>query len=113
MELLKTLNLGLSFLVELGAFGALAYWGFTLNTPLALRLAAGIGLPAVIIAVWGRFAAPASSTQLAMPWLAVLQMAVFTLAAALLYAAGKKQWAATLFVAAIVSEIIAIIGHQN
>ncbi|WP_189185307.1 YrdB family protein [Streptomyces albiflavescens] len=55
---MKAANLGVLFLIELGALAAVGYWGFTRDvaTPLAWFL--GLGAPAVLIALWGLFGSP-------------------------------------------------------
>jgi len=47
-----------AFLSELAALAALAWWGFSLDAPGAVRGLAGIGVPLVAAASWGVFAAP-------------------------------------------------------
>lgn len=56
-------NLGLAFLVELGAVAALAYAGFRMGTTVPVRLALGIGAPAAAIVLWGLFAAPRATVS--------------------------------------------------
>jgi hypothetical protein len=54
---IKWANAGLMFFLELGVLIATGYWGFTLQGSLAVRLLAGIGAPALFIAVWAVFGA--------------------------------------------------------
>ncbi len=53
----KTANLGLRFLLELGALAAVAYWGFTTNDGV-LRWALGIAAPVAVAVVWWLFVSP-------------------------------------------------------
>lgn len=55
---MKSLNLLIVFLSELAVIGAVALWGFTLGTGWTLRLFAGVGGPALMIALWWLFGAP-------------------------------------------------------
>ncbi|MFF1721404.1 DUF2568 domain-containing protein [Streptomyces sviceus] len=50
---MKAANLGVLFLIELGALAGAAYWGFTrdVGAPWLLGLAA----PAVLVALWALF----------------------------------------------------------
>ncbi|WP_366937567.1 YrdB family protein [uncultured Microbacterium sp.] len=45
------------FVVELVAFGSLAYWGFA-SFPLPWNIVAGLGAPIVAILVWALFLSP-------------------------------------------------------
>lgn len=45
------------FLAELAVIGATSYWGFTLGAGWAFRILVGLAAPAVMIFLWGRFAA--------------------------------------------------------
>lgn len=49
-----TANLVLRFLLELFAFGSLAWWGFALP-PVPLNVVVGIGAPVVAAVLWGRY----------------------------------------------------------
>ncbi|MEZ0072158.1 YrdB family protein [Planotetraspora sp. GP83] len=53
----KGVNLAVMFLLELGVLASVGYWGFTVSPHLALRLLAGLGGPALFIAVWAIFGA--------------------------------------------------------
>lgn len=48
------INLVLSFVLELAALGAVAYWGWTQHDGLAQMLF-GVGLPVLMAAMWGIF----------------------------------------------------------
>ncbi|WP_330255563.1 YrdB family protein [Nocardia sp. NBC_00565] len=57
MAVIKGANLALMFLLELGVLAGAAVWGFTLDAHPIVCVVAGIGAPAVFIAVWALFAA--------------------------------------------------------
>ena len=48
------INLAVRFLLELAAWGAMGYWGWTQHSGI-LRVVLGIGLPLVAMALWGTF----------------------------------------------------------
>jgi uncharacterized protein DUF2568 len=54
----KASMLVLLFALELVAVVALAYWGFTMDTGLAMRFVFGLGMPALAVLLWAMFAAP-------------------------------------------------------
>jgi len=60
--ILKSLNLALTFFLELAMLAALAYAGFQIASP--LKFVVGIGAPLLAILIWGRFLAPKSPSRL-------------------------------------------------
>lgn len=62
--MIRGLNLGLAFLIELAVLFAVGYWGSTLSSRMPLRLAAGIGAPLLMAMLWGLLAAPKASLPL-------------------------------------------------
>ncbi|TVT46221.1 DUF2568 domain-containing protein, partial [Amycolatopsis rhizosphaerae] len=72
-------NEGLAFLLELVAFGCLAWWGFTVN------FALGLALPILAIVLWGLFAAPRARFRLPVAGVLAVKALVFGSAAAALY----------------------------
>lgn len=68
---------------------AFAYWGFNLEQELTFRFLAGIGAPAVAIAIWGRWVAPKSAHQLEDPPRFVIELALFAAASLGLYLADQ------------------------
>ncbi|WP_131764892.1 YrdB family protein [Candidatus Protofrankia californiensis] len=113
MNILKSLNLLVAFMLELAMLAAFAYWGFHLDTNLFVKLLAGIGAPALIIVIWAMWAAPNASGRLSVPWLPLLKLALFGLAALSLYAGGKKDLAIEMFAVFVVSEALALAWHQE
>ena len=113
MQTLKSANLGLSFLLELCALAALAYWGFQVSSGLIMAVVLGIGAPLLMAGVWGRFAAPASRTRLPMPALLVLKLAIFALAAAALAIAGQPVPAAVFGVVIMINLGLAHLWAQQ
>jgi hypothetical protein len=93
MELLKMINLALMFLLELCMLAALGYWGFTLDQGLAIRVGAGLGAPLLAAVMWGMWMAPKAARPLPEPWHLLLELLIFGLAIAALYAAGRPQLA--------------------
>ena len=93
MEVLKNINLALMFVLELCMLAALGYWGFTLDQGLAVRAIAGLGAPLLAAVVWGIFMAPRASNPLQEPWHLLLELLIFGLAIAALYATGRPRLA--------------------
>jgi hypothetical protein len=91
------INLGLRFLLELAAWAAMGYWGWTQHTGIARWLWV-IGLPLVAMTVWGVFRVPTESGQgvVAVPGIVrlLIEIVEFGGAVWLLFAAGRPQLAA-------------------
>jgi hypothetical protein len=51
------INLAVRFILELAAWGAMGYWGWT-RAEGTLRFVLAIGLPVAAAAIWGTFAVP-------------------------------------------------------
>jgi Protein of unknown function (DUF2568) len=64
VNILKVANLALSFFLEFCMLVGFAYWGFKTGSSLMAQLFLGIGVPLVVIVVWGVFLAPASMRRL-------------------------------------------------
>lgn len=86
---MRALNLGLAFLLELAALAALAYWGYRLDAPIAVRWVTALGAPLALALTWSRIAAPTARRRLARTPLLGFKLLVFTTAAALLYSTGR------------------------
>jgi hypothetical protein len=89
LAMIKSINLALAFFLELCLLTALGYWGFRTGYEWIIKIVLGIGVPAVVIAIWGLFLAPTSSLRLHNPWLLLARIALFGAATAALVAAGR------------------------
>jgi Protein of unknown function (DUF2568) len=97
--------LTVAFASEIAALVALGYWGFAQDGPWGLRLALGIGAPAVAAVLWGVFAAPQAPVQVFV--LAVLvKVLVFGAAVWALIATGHPRLAAALGVLALLGAVL-------
>lgn len=89
MDVIKAANDMLAFLLEIAALAAVALWGFTTGSSLPTRLVLGVGAPAVLIAAWGVWLAPASEQRLSTPWLLIAKLVVIGVATIALVAVGR------------------------
>lgn len=62
--MIRTINLGVAFLLELAVLLAVGYWGFSLTHGAAVRLLTALGGPLLMAILWGVFAAPKASAPL-------------------------------------------------
>jgi Protein of unknown function (DUF2568) len=91
IEVIKSANVALRFLLELCVLAALGYWGFQTGQGLLAKIGLGIGVPLIAAVVWGLVGAPGSPWQLHDPWHLVLEVVVFGAAAVALFAAGSVR----------------------
>lgn len=103
LTILKGVNLGVLFFVELGAVIALCLWGFVVGPNLPLKILLGLGAPAMAIVVWALFGAPRSSRQFHGVAYHALQVVVFGAGALALVAAGQPGLGIGYAIVALVS----------
>ena len=112
IEAIKSLNLGLRFILEMGALGAVGFWGFQLDRGAAVRWIVGIGTPLVVVVVWSVFIAPGSDNALSQT--TRMWVGTFVLAAcAAALAAARQPVLAGIFAAGIVANALLMqVWHQ-
>lgn len=110
---MKSLNLIVRFALELGALGALGWWGFALDRGLGLKIAAGIGAPLLAALTWGLWVAPKAANRLADPLLLLVEIAVFAAGGLALWAVSGRPWLAAAFAgtAALTSVLVRAWGQ--
>jgi Protein of unknown function (DUF2568) len=109
---LKLANLAVSFLLELCALAAFAYWGFQVGPNLFVKFLLGLGTPILVGVVWGIFIAPRAYITLPRPLNLTLRLIVFGLAALSLAAVSLTTLAWLLAIVVIVNYALVIIWKQ-
>lgn len=112
MEVIKLLNLGTRFLLELCIVAILGYWGFKTGGQTATKILLGIGSPFLFAVVWGIFLAPKSSMRLNEPWLFLAEIVIFGLATLALYKASGISLTIIFGTIYILNKILMIIWRQ-
>lgn len=112
MDILKFLNLAVAFLLELGMFASLGYWGFYGEKGLFVKILLGIGTPFLAAVLWGIFAAPMSQHRLSLVPRLIFELAAFGIAALVLYKTGQPTLAVAFGALAVVSQTLAVIWKQ-
>jgi hypothetical protein len=113
MSILKSLNLALAFFLELCVLAAFVYWGFHLDTNIFFQIIAGVGLPLVVIILWGIWLAPNADLRLGLGWLVLLKTVLFGLASIALILSGQSQFGIGLLGIFAMSEIFGLIWGQE
>lgn len=112
LTVLKGMNLGVAFLLELGAVAAYGYWGFVIGPNTLAKIALGLGVPALAIVVWAIFGAPKSQTHLEGAAYLALQAVFFGGAALALAVAGQRGVGIAFALVAFVNCAAAAIWRQ-
>jgi hypothetical protein len=102
-------NIGLRFVVELLGVAALGYSGFATLDGMPWRLVAGIGAPALLIAVWALVVAPNADNALQPRARELIGTGLLLVAAAALARAGQPAPAAALAATVLVNQVLLIV----
>lgn len=78
----------LLFLLELCAVAALAWWGFTADTSVWMRVVLGVGAPLVAVLLWGLFAAPQARIRASGAVVVMVKVIVYAAATVAIAATG-------------------------
>jgi len=81
VEVIKSGNLALRFLLELAALAALGIWGFHTGNGVALKWLLGIGAPLAFTVVWGTFGSPGAPYPITGIYRTLLELLIFSIAA--------------------------------
>jgi hypothetical protein len=112
MDVLKRLNLGVRFLLELCLLAAVGYWGFKTQSGWFMKILFGIGLPALIVILWGMFVSPKATYTLSGASHLTLELVLLASSSLALFASGKPAlgWVSTI--AMIVNKILMVVWKQ-
>ncbi|MGW4561348.1 YrdB family protein [Streptomyces sp. NPDC004561] len=110
MKTAKAANLGVLFLVELGALAAAAYWGLTLDTSLAW-LVSVLALTAMV-ALWALFGSPRARFKVRGAARVAFEALWFGAGVVALCAAGAYGWALVLALLCAVGKSLAVVWDQ-
>jgi hypothetical protein len=109
MVIAQSILLMLIFLEELAALAAFSYWGFHSGRGWVLKIALGVGVPAIVAVFWGAFLAPKAAYPVPVVPRLLLKTLVFGLAAAALYAAGRGKLGISFAVAVPVTHVLSYV----
>ena len=113
MSILKYANLGLSFLLELCALAAFAYWAFEASGLMEAKIVMAVVAALLSAAVWGLLAAPRAPRRLTGWRLPAFKLLFFGLAAAALAIRSQPVLAVILAAAFVVNLALAIAWKQE
>jgi Protein of unknown function (DUF2568) len=106
VDTVRYVNLGVRFLLELGALVALAWWGFHVGDSTLAALVLGLGLPLLATIVWALFVAPKARLPVPLKVRAPIEVAIFLAAVLAFWGVGQTGLAIAFAVAAVISELL-------
>ena len=109
---IRDVNLALRFALELGALGALGYWGFTAETTRIGKVGLGLGAPTLAAVAWGIFGSPNAPVPVSGAARLGLEVAIFGSATAALVDAGHPKVAGVFAVLVVVNRILMYVWGQ-
>jgi chromate transport protein ChrA len=112
MELVKSLNLAVSFLLELAMLAAFSYAGFHTSKSNVAHWIIGLGVPVIIIVFWAIYMAPNASGRLSDSIRQIVSFILFELAAIALYKSHQPKAALILATVTVVNAILVYIWKQ-
>jgi len=112
MEILKILNSALAFFLELAMLAAYGYWGFYGEKSLWLKWFVGMGLPLVVIVIWGFWLAPRAKHRLNITLGVILSSILFLLASAALYQTGQTILAFVMAIVVVLNRALLLFWKQ-
>jgi Protein of unknown function (DUF2568) len=112
MDLVKSANLVLRFLLELCALAALAYWGATTRFHLALRILLAIAVPLTAALVWGLIVAPSAPLRVGSVARFGVELLVFAAAIVALIVRHRMVLALILALLYIINRVLMAVWDQ-
>ena len=112
MELIKSANVGLRFVLELCALAALSYWGFRTGDQLLLKIVLGLGAPLIAAVLWATLGAPAAQAKLSGVLHLALEVVIFGAATMALAKADQLDLAGVFAVIFIINRVLMAIWRQ-
>lgn len=112
MELIKLINIGLRFLLELCILAIIGYWGFKTGDSAFMKFLLGLGGPVLFAVVWGTFLAPKSPRRLDEPWLFLLELVIFGVTCWAFYSTSKTNLTLAFGGIYILNKILMVIWRQ-
>ena len=112
LNLLKPINLGLAFLLELCMLVAFGFWGFHTGQSPVAHTVLGLGAPVLAAIFWGLFMAPKAVRPVSVPLHLVFVVLIFGLAALALGSTGQPLLAWVFAAVSILNQVMLRVWKQ-
>ncbi|SEO44325.1 Protein of unknown function [Amphibacillus marinus] len=106
MEIVRNLNNGIRFLLEVISVLAIGYWGFHYKEIGYWRIILGISTPLIVILVWSRWGAPMSDHRLDGFAKLALELGVFGFAIVCLSFSQQSKLAIALAIVVVLNTVL-------
>jgi hypothetical protein len=113
MDVIKYINMALSFLLELSALAIFGFWGYTTGGNSPLRYFLGIGAVVLAGLVWSIWGAPKSKNHLTGVAYLAFSLAFFLLAAVLLFGLGLPGLAMAFAVVCVINRALTYVWRAD
>lgn len=100
---MRRLNLVFRFILELVVLVALFLWGVSVSDQLVVQVVLAVGVPVLVVVIWGLFVAPRASRRLPDPQRLAVEVVIFGAGVLAFLAAGQALLAVLLAAAAALS----------
>ena len=112
MQILKSLNEILAFILELAMFFCIGYFGFTKGRTVTSKWIISTICVVIAITLWAIFASPNSQTRLNFPVRLLFELSMFLLASFLLYRLNYSWLSFCFALLSILSVVMAYFFKQ-
>jgi lipopolysaccharide export LptBFGC system permease protein LptF len=112
MEIIKGINAGISFLLEIGMLVSISYFGFYGDKHIIFKLLIGVLVPIGVVVFWSFFMAPTADYRFNPAIVRVVALMLFLVAATMLYKVNLPVWGFWLAIVAIVNAILTFVWNQ-
>lgn len=103
MQAIKIINQTVAFLLELGMLAAVGRWGYLQGKTTLSKYGIALFLVAVIVILWGYFAAPKSANRLSLAYRILFEFGLFMVTTFLLHKSGNTNYAIAFGTVAIIN----------
>lgn len=115
LELLKMVNLGLAFFLEILVLVVYGYFGYQFlpdGTSQIIRYILAAGMIAIIAVPWGNYLAPRALHRLQMPWLLIVKLVIMILGILMLLLMHRTSFAIGLAIVVAIHYFLAVLWKQ-
>ncbi|MBP1920230.1 hypothetical protein J2Z34_002741 [Youngiibacter multivorans] len=113
IDVVKIINLGLSFIVELVALFIYGWYGYNTGTQGWQRILLAVILPATAAVFWGKYLAPNAIGRFEMPGLLIAKIAIMAVAAVMLFRMWRTMPGILFLAVAAVNLLLAVLLGQE
>lgn len=111
--ILKSINLAITFSLEVFMLVALAFWGFKTGDYIVVRLLLGLGAPLIVIIIWAQWMAPKAPHRIKGWAYLVVKFILFGWAALGLAGIGQVILAIVFAVVSVINQVLIIAWKQS